>query len=179
MEVVKYDSAEVQRFINKLSYELINRMLAGKEYTVLTLLDGGMFLTGELMRRLSNFTKAFIENKTMKVSSYHDKNRGELKFDYVPDVDWKGKRVIVIDDFCDSGNTINQIYRYLKDHEAETIEFYTLLAREGYQLDPGVVLHYGKLDDTKNFYIGCGLDDNGYKRHVDYIYYINDEQKET
>ncbi len=177
---VQYRIVDIESAVRRLCTKLIQYMQSIKkdEVIFLTLLEGGAFLAGKILQNLPYYELMRLNTYSMKVSSYHGKERGDLNFKYIPDVDFNNKHVIVIDDFCDTGATLNGVYKFLKEKGAQDIRFYTLLAREGYQLDKGVEVDFGILDNTKNFYIGCGLDDNNKCRMVNEIYYYENENEE-
>lgn len=169
---VQYDQGVVNTAIHKLTFGL-NALMSNSEdeFIVLTVLEGGSYLSSKMMSLLPRLYQQRVINKSIKVSSYHGQERGNISFDYVPDIDFKDKNVIIIDDFCDSGNTINALNRYFKEKGAKTIHFFTLLVRERFQVDKDVKLKYGILDKTDHFYIGCGLDDNDKSRFLDELVY--------
>lgn len=170
---VQYDKHVVDQAIHKLAFDINVEMNDhdGEDVIVLTLLEGGSYLTSRLMKILPTEYLKRIINKSMKVSSYHNQEKGNLSIDYVPDMDYKNHHIIVIDDFCDSGNTINEIYDYFNSIGAKSISFYTLLARKRFEVYDKIRLRYGILDCTDNFYIGCGLDDDGKSRYLDELVY--------
>ncbi len=146
--------------------------------TIITLLDGGMYLTAHVMERMEQhdcIKTRNIVNKNIKVSSYHGQEHGNLDFEWIPDLDVANKPVILIDDFCDSGYTISEVAKYLKKvHHVSTIYVFILLLRKNrYQPSEYVdQLYAGIEDETDNFYAGCGLDDNSKGRWVPYIYKV-------
>ncbi len=160
---VKYDAQEVQQAIEQVYANLPSLT---PDTIFLVLLNGGVWFAQELLRRYENEPLVVYY---IKVSSYHGKEQGTLRKDYLPEIDFKGKNVIVLDDICDTGNTINAIYHYVLDAGAASVSFATLIARTGYALEAGVELVTGIVDDSKDFFVGCGLDDNDEARNLPYI----------
>ncbi len=160
---VKYDAQEVQQAVEQVYAQLPTLT---PDTIFLVLLNGGIWFAQEVFRRYENtpLTVYYI-----KVSSYCGKEQRELRKDYLPEIDFKGKNVIVLDDICDSGNTINAIHKYVLDQGAASILFATLIARKGYRLEEDVALIAGILDDSTDFFVGCGLDDNDAARNIPYI----------
>ena len=137
---------------------------------LLTVLEGGSYLSSKIIDRLPQGMLSSLETASIKVSSYHGDQRGELVYDYLPNVDCKGKTVILIDDFCDSGSTTNNLHKiYTERFEAGEVIFVTLLARKRRKLDPDINLLYGIEDNTENFYFGCGMDEEGKGRFINEI----------
>lgn len=179
-KLIRYTEYEVKRAIDNLRYKLIDYLNNNSEYIIITILEGGIYVSYELLRSLPENYLDKIKTYSMKISSYQGTERGVPDFEYIPNIDLNNKNVIVIDDFCDSGSTLNAIYKFLVHKKVKTVKFFTLLARQGFQLDERVDVEFGIIDDAKNnFYIGCGLDDNGKYRMINYIYYLKDEKEET
>ncbi len=163
MYPVKYSAQEVSAAIDRLAQTVV----INENTVFLVLMNGGAWFAHELIRRFGNTP---VREEFAKVSSYSGQQRGNLKITYIPDVDWQDKEVIVLDDICDSGNTLNNIHAWLKDKHPQDIRFITLLARKGrYTLDEGVKLTVGIEDDSDDFFVGCGLDDNNMARNLPYV----------
>ncbi len=161
---VKYSEAAVQEAIDRV-YAQISPLAENTIFLVL--MNGGVWFSHELFRRFGR------ENLTVyyaKVSSYEGKEQGELDITYLPQIRFAGANVIVLDDICDTGNTINCIYQYVTPHQPASIRFATLLERKGMSnLLPEIELITGIQDDSKDFFVGCGLDDNDKGRTLPYV----------
>ncbi len=162
--LVKYDEAAVQAAIDSVYAQLSP---LAEDSIFLVLMNGGAWFSHELLRRFGR------ENLTVyyaKVSSYEGKEQGELDITYLPNIRFADKHVIVLDDICDTGNTINCIYHYIAKHQPASIQFATLVERVGASnLVPEVKLISGIQDHSKDFFVGCGLDDNDKGRNLPYI----------
>ncbi len=170
---VQYSKDVIEVAIRKIAFS-INTLISHfetEDIIILTVIEGGSYLTGKIMDLLPFNYRQRVINKSIKISSYHGQKQGEISFDYIPDIDFKDKIVVVLDDFCDSGHTINKLHEYLKSQGVQSVQFYTLLGRKGYQVNKDVKLRCGIIDDTDHFYIGCGLDDDDKSRFLDEIVY--------
>lgn len=179
--ITVYDTYRVKTAILKLT-DHVREIIEDKgaeNCIVLTVLEGGAYLANKIIDRLPQDMLASLETASIKVSSYHGDQHGELVHNYIPDISCRNKTVIIIDDFCDSGSTTNALNKLYRDtFGAREVLFVTLLARKCRQLDEDVTLLYGIEDSTSNFYIGCGLDDNGKGRQISSIQAIRDVQEE-
>lgn len=176
--VTIYDTYRVKAAILKLTDQVreIIEDRGAENCIVLIVLEGGTYLANKIIDRLPQDMLTFLETASIKVSSYHGDQRGQLIHNYIPDINCKNKTVIIIDDFCDSGSTINSLNSlYRNTFEADDVIFVTLLARTRRKLNQGVKLLYGIEDNTENFYTGCGLDDNGKSRNINKIITVVDE----
>ena len=163
MYKVKYSQQQVSSVIT----DLAKKIHVTENTVFLVLMNGGAWFAHELISRLNDMS---VRVEYAKVSSYHGKERGQLSINYMPDVDWNGKSVVVLDDICDSGNTLNCIYEWFKQYQIADIRFVTLILRKHrMQLDKGVTLLTGIEDESDDFFVGCGLDDNSFARYLPYI----------
>ncbi len=164
MYPIKYDEKTVQAAIDRV-YEQISPLTENTVFLVL--MNGGVWFAHELFRRFHDIP---LEVYYAKASSYSGKQQGELNITYMPEVDYIGKHVIVLDDICDSGHTIEAFYNYLKAQNAASISFATLIYRVGASsLSKEIHLVSGIEDASGDFFVGCGLDDNNQARNLPYI----------
>ncbi len=167
MYKVKYSKETVAAAIDRLAGKI-----KVKDNTVfLVLMNGGVWFAHEL---ISRFHELPVRVEYARVSSYKGKEQSVLNISYIPDIDWKGKDIIVLDDICDTGNTMNHVYVWLQEQEPESVRLVTLLSRKGrYRLNEGIELMSAIEDDSDDFFVGCGLDDNGYARNLPYVGIVN------
>ena len=86
--------------------------------------------------------------------------------------DVSGRRVIVVEDIVDTGNTIVTLAEKLKEHHAREVKICTLLFKpESYTKD--VKLDYVGLSIPNAFIVGYGLDYNEVGRNFEDIYVID------
>ena len=160
---VKYSPAEVSEAISRLQDEL--KPLLAENPVIVVVMNGGVFLSSRLLFSLS----VPVDLRYVKVTSYLGKQQGAVSVadDSLGDV--SGRPVVVMDDICDSGTTVNRIHHLLLERGAASVQYFTLLKRAQAQTDEGVSLHYGIYDDSSDFFVGCGLDDNGVGRNLPFV----------
>lgn len=138
---------------------------------ILCVLNGSMMFTSALMKRL-DFT---CELASIKLSSYAGTTTtGKVKelMGFTSDV--SGRRVIVVEDIVDTGNTIVTLAERLKEHHAKEVKICTLLFKpEAYTKD--VKLDYVGLSIPNSFIVGYGLDYNEVGRNFEDIYVLDKE----
>ena len=138
---------------------------------ILCVLNGSMMFTSALMKRL-DFT---CELASIKLSSYAGTTTtGKVKelMGFTSDV--SGRRVIVVEDIVDTGNTIVTLAERLKEHHAKEVKICTLLFKpEAYTKD--VELDYVGLSIPNAFIVGYGLDYNEVGRNFEDIYVLDKE----
>lgn len=169
--VTVYSRFDVKNAINNISKRVsdIIENKGSENCIIMTVLEGGSFLSHKIIDKLGQDMLSELITTSIKISSYQGTSRGQIKFDYIPDIDLTNKTVIVVDDFCDSGNTVKELHSFLKNKNVAEDVFVTLLARTRRQIPSDVKLIYGIEDNTSNYYIGCGMDEDNKSRYVENI----------
>ena len=142
---------------------------------VLCVLNGSMMFTSALMKRL-NFTCELV---SIKLSSYAGTSTtGQVKelMGFTSDV--TGRRVIVVEDIVDTGNTMVALAQKLKEHHAKEVKICTLLFKPG-SYDKDLKLDSVGLSIPNDCIVGCGLDYNEVGRNFKDIYVLDPDFKPT
>lgn len=159
---IKYSSNTVQKAINDIAEKV---HITDNSY-LLILMNGGMWFAHELIRRFLT-PPPFVN--VIKISSRVGKEQSDLKIEYLPLMNLEGKDVIVVDDICDSGITLNAISDWLAEQHSASQTFVTLIKRKGGHLREDINLITGIVDDSGDFFVGCGMDNNGKDRYLPYL----------
>ena len=150
----------------------INRDFEGCEDVpvMLCVLNGSIMFMSELMKRV-NFNCQII---SIKLTSYAGTNTtGKVKQAMGLTADIKGRRVIVIEDIVDSGNTIVELKQILADHGAAESRICTMLLKpDAYKKD--VALDYVAMEIPNDFIVGFGLDYDELGRNLKDIYVLDE-----
>ena len=105
-----------------------------KEYdTVVGISKGGL----PLAVKVANILK--LPLKVVEARSYTNRGRGNLVVEQFNPIPW-GPRVLLVDDICDSGNTLFSITETLKVWKKK-VETLTLIKRENSKFKPTYRLH--------------------------------------
>ncbi len=160
---IKYTSEQVTEAIVRLQAEL--RPYLQNDPIIVVVMTGGVYLSSRLLFDLNTA----VDIRYVKATSYTGKQQGEMHIDEDMLGTVNNREVVVIDDICDSGTTVNRIHHLLREQGAASVEYFTLLKRACARTDEGVSLHYGIYDDSGDFFVGCGLDDNGVGRNLPYV----------
>lgn len=164
---IKYSKEQISETIDRLAAQLT----VTNNTVFLVLMNGGAWFAHELISRFGNTP---IRLEYAKLSSYNGQQQGEINVVYMPNIDWAGKDVIVLDDICDSGSTLKCVHQLLEPLQPHSVKFVTLLSRKGhYNLPQGTTLIPGIEDESGDFFVGCGLDDNGLARNLPFIGVVN------
>lgn len=137
---------------------------------LLCTLNGAVMFAAELLKRLS-FPCIF---KAAKMSSYVGTNStGVVQGDLAAGFNYEGKRVIVIEDIVDTGNTIVAITKQLNVLGAREVKICTLLVKPDVY-DKDVKLDYVAMRIPNRFIVGFGLDYDDLGRNSKDIYVLDD-----
>ena len=137
---------------------------------LLCVLNGSIMFTAELMKRLT-FNCQVI---SIKLTSYvGTSTTGTVKQAMGLTSDIAGRRVIVIEDIVDSGNTIVELKKILEDNGAAESRICTLLLKpDAYKKD--VKLDYVAMEIPNDFIVGFGLDYDEIGRNYKDIYVLDE-----
>ena len=136
---------------------------------LLCVLNGSIMFMGELMKRI-NFNVNVI---SIKLTSYEGtSSTGRVKQAMGLTSSIEGKRVIVVEDIVDSGNTIVELKEILKEKGAVESKICTLLLKpDAYKKD--VKLDYVAMEIPNDFIVGFGLDYDELGRNYKDIYTLD------
>ena len=152
--------------------EKINRDFEGCQDVpvLLCVLNGSIMFMGELMKRL-NFNCQTI---SIKLTSYEGTNStGRVKQALGLTSDITGRRVIVVEDIVDTGNTIVELKNILAEKGAAESRVCTLLLKpEAYRQD--VPIDYVAMEIPNDFIVGFGLDYDEIGRNLKDIYILDE-----
>ena len=136
---------------------------------LLCVLNGSIMFMGELMKRL-NFN---CQTVSIKLTSYEGTNTtGRVKQALGLTADVTGRRVIIVEDIVDTGNTIVELKEILAEKGAAESRLCTLLYKpEAYKKD--IVLDYVAMEIPNDFIVGFGLDYDELGRNLKDIYVLD------
>lgn len=138
---------------------------------LLCVLNGSIMFTAELMKRLT-FNCQVVSTK---LTSYEGTSTtGRVKQAMGLTADITGRRVIIVEDIVDSGNTIVELKNILKDKGASESYVCTLLLKpEAYKKD--VKIDYAAMNIPNDFIVGFGLDYDELGRNLKDIYVLDND----
>ena len=137
---------------------------------LLCVLNGSIMFMSELMKRL-RFNCQIV---SIKLTSYEGTNTtGCVKQALGLTADITGRRVIVVEDIVDSGNTIVELKKILADKGASESRICTMLLKpDTYKKD--IVLDYVAMEIPNDFIVGFGLDYDEVGRNLKDIYILDE-----
>lgn len=138
---------------------------------LLCVLNGSIMFTAELMKRL-NFNLQVISTK---LTSYQGTSTtGKVRQTMGLTADITGRRVIIVEDIVDTGHTIVDLEKILKEKGASETMVCTMLYKPAScQVD--IPLKYVAMEIPNDFIVGFGLDYNELGRNLKDIYVLDTE----
>lgn len=136
---------------------------------LLCVLNGSIMFMAELMKRLT-FNCQIVSTK---LTSYAGtQTTGSVKQAMGLTADIKGRRVIIVEDIVDSGNTIVELKKILEEKGAAESRICTLLLKpEAYKKD--IRIDYVAMEIPNDFIVGFGLDYDELGRNLKDIYVLD------
>ena len=165
---LKYE--EVCEAIDKVAEKINDDFRGCQDVPVLLcVLNGSIMFTAELMKRL-DFNCELV---TMKLTSYSGtQSTGSVRQVSGMTGSVEGKRVIVVEDIVDTGNTIVRLKEIMHEKGASDVKICTMLFKpEVYTKD--VKLDYVAKEIPNDFIVGFGLDYDELGRNFKDIYVID------
>lgn len=136
----------------------------------LSLLKGAVFFTADLMREL-NFSP---EVEFKRIVTYDVSTNKKLDGNQISglelDFDISGSNILIIDDICDTGKTLQYLVRELKSLGASDVKSVVLINRAKVYSSEYAPDFFGVELDFKDWLVGLGLDDNGKYRNLPEVY---------
>lgn len=136
---------------------------------LLCVLNGSIMYMAELMKRLT-FNLQVI---SIKLTSYEGTSTtGRVKQAMGLTSDITGRRVIIVEDIVDSGNTIVELKEIMAEHGASESRICTMLLKpDAYKKD--IPLDYVAMEIPNDFIVGFGLDYDELGRNLKDIYVLD------
>ena len=133
----------------------ISQDYGGMHLHLVSLLKGAWVFTADLARQLQLETSIDF----MEVSSYAAAARSSGRIDIVQDLQAsvRGLHVLVVEDICDTGLTLNHVCRELRRREPESLKVVSLLDKPARRVE-SVELDYVGFEIPDKFVVGYGLD---------------------
>ncbi|MCP5161288.1 MAG: hypoxanthine-guanine phosphoribosyltransferase [Hahellaceae bacterium] len=161
--------ADVNAALDRMAEEM-NAALSRSNPLVFCVMNGGVFITGQLLPRLT-FP---LEQHYIHATRYRQATTGGLlDWKVKPDVSMKDRCVLILDDILDEGATLAAIADYCHAEGASQVLTAALVDKEhDRKAVPGMKCDYTGLYVEDRYLFGCGMDYKGYWRNAPGIYAV-------
>lgn len=162
-----YSKEQIEEALDRMASDM-NEQLAEANPVLITILKGGVVLTGNLLPRL-DFP---LEIDNAHATRYGTATTGgELHWKIKPSVDLKDRVVVVLDDILDLGITLKAVMDYCSAQGASKVYAGVLLDKKVVRPSHGLAeADFVALTVEDKFVFGYGLDYAEYLRNAPGIY---------
>jgi hypoxanthine phosphoribosyltransferase len=161
--------SEVEIAIKRIAGEITGQLKESNP-VLLCIMNGGLIFTGQLLTRL-----VFpLEVDYVHATRYgHETNGAHLHWTVRPQLDLKGRTVLLLDDILDEGVTLAAIAEYCRQQGATEILMAVLVEKLHLRkVTPGMRADFSGIEVGDRFLFGYGLDYKGYWRNAPGIYAV-------
>lgn len=174
-KVVLFEADKIKEVVKRMGEE-ITQAYGDEPIVAISLLRGSFVFAADLVREIKVPTVIDF----MTTTSYGNNLETSGRVDIVHDVryDLEGKNVLIIDDICDSGITLNAIVNHVKTFNPKSVKTAVFLdkpERRQVEIYPDFIGE--PIDDL--FVVGYGLNYGHYYRNCPYIFaFVENDSKE-
>jgi hypoxanthine phosphoribosyltransferase len=167
-----YTRERVEQAIDIMA-EQITEVLQDRNPLLLTVMQGGVVLTGGLLTRLT-FP---LQIDYLHVTRYHSKTTGSmLEWIVRPLAVLKNRVVLIVDDILDGGITLAEIVKTVRQAGAEKVYSAVLLDKKNVRSPEGLAhADFTGLSIDNHYVFGYGMDYHEYLRNATGIYAVDQQ----
>jgi hypoxanthine phosphoribosyltransferase len=170
-----YSAAQISVALDQLAAQISHAVAdyanADQPVIVISIMNGGLILSGHLLTRL-NFP---LQVDFIHATRYRNQTQGgELEWKVEPHQSIKGRNLIILDDILDEGYTLDAIIRYCEQQGADNIISAVLVEKKHDRRTPNVRCNFIGLQVEDRYVFGFGMDYKGYHRNLNGIYALAD-----
>ncbi len=149
--------------------EQINTEFSGEKVIIVGVLKGSFMFMSDLIKKIKLDTEVYF----LKAESYGrgTETSGEVKITKDIEVDIAGENVIVVEDIIDSGYTMREVFKLLRERTPKTLKLCSCLSKPD-RRECEITIDYLGFEIPDKFVIGYGLDYAEKYRNLPYIGYI-------
>jgi hypoxanthine phosphoribosyltransferase len=165
-----FSREQIDRRVAEMAKE-VEAEFAGTELIALCVLKGAMFFCADLVRQMTmDVALDFIQ-----ISSYGNNkySSGVVTILKEPQLDMRGKSVLIVEDIIDSGLSIREVNNYIESRGAAKVKTAAFLDKPGARKVPFAPDFFGFQIDPQ-FVIGYGLDFAEKYRNIPEVQVLSD-----
>jgi hypoxanthine phosphoribosyltransferase len=145
---------QIAHRVNEMAKQ-INSDFAGSELIALCVLKGAVFFCTDLVRGMSSD----VALDFIQISSYGNQkySSGVVTILKEPQLDMRGKHVLIVEDIIDSGLSMREVFNYIESRGASKVKTATFLDKPKARKVPFTADYVG-FSIEPQFVVGYGLD---------------------
>jgi hypoxanthine phosphoribosyltransferase len=162
--MILFTSKQIQDKVTEIAHTIDFKHTVDDNVVMICVLNGGFMFFSDLVKNMSTD----VEVDFIRAKSYNGQDQGVVHILKDIETDIEGKDVYVVDDFYDTGNTLDRILEHLSTSNPKSIQMVTLLTRDispipDYPHTVGFMIR-------DEWICGYGMDNNSKERNLNYIY---------
>lgn len=160
---------DVESIISRMATE-INSQLKESQPVLICVMNGGLIFAGQLLTQL----EFPLEVDYVHATRYgHKVNGAGLQWTVKPQLELKGRTVLLLDDILDEGVTLAAIADFCRKQGAKEVFMAVLIEKLHLRkVTPGMRADFTGIEVGDRFLFGYGLDYKGYWRNAPGIYAV-------
>jgi hypoxanthine phosphoribosyltransferase len=162
---VLFNRDQVMQAIDKMAAE-INAFYGDESIVMVSVMTGAILPAAWLATRLHMPMQMDFVHATRYQSGLHG---AELEYRVPPRMDLEGKKVLIVDDIFDEGDTLAAIKGSCEKRKAESVHMAVLVRKMHDRGLPREFADFVGLDVPDVYVFGCGMDAYEEWRHLDQI----------
>ena len=162
--MILFTSEQIQDKVIEIAHYIDFKHTVDDNVVMICVLNGGFMFFSDLVKNMSTD----IEVDFIRAKSYNGQDQGVVHILKDIETDIEGKDVYIVDDFYDTGNTLDRILEHLSTLNPKSLQMVTLLTR-----DISPIPDYPHITGfmiRDQWVVGYGMDNNSKERNLDYIY---------
>lgn len=167
-----HNAKAVAKAFDKMAVQ-ITEVLSDKNPLVISLMNGGLIASGQLLLRLD----FVLQVDFIHASRYREQTAGGTRLNWLvkPHQLLNDRHVLLVDDILDEGMTLYEVAQFCKREGAKQV-YTAVLADKKHdrRQPPGFVADFTGLEIKDRYVFGCGMDYRGYLRNVNGIYAVKE-----
>lgn len=169
-EKILFNKDDIKQRVERLGKEISDHY-KDESVIVVPLLRGSFIFAADLVREMTVPTVIDF----MTTSSYEDREESSGEVNVLQELryDIEGKNVLLVDDICDSGNTMKKIIDLLQKQDPKSMKVAVMLDKPCRRQADIIPDFIGEtIEDV--FIVGYGLNYGDYYRNIPYIFTFED-----
>lgn len=162
---VMIEEKAIDEMVSRIASE-INNEYKDEKLIVVGVLKGSFMFLSDLIKKLTVDTEVYF----IKASSYGSgtETSGTVKITTDIERDIKGQNVLLVEDIVDSGFTMREVMKLLKEREPKSLKLCSCLSKPS-RRECDVAIDYLGFEIPDEFVVGYGLDFDEKYRNLPYI----------
>ena len=170
-----FKQTEIDHGIEQMALDM-SKKISGSFPLVLCVMNGGLYLTGQLMRHWQfPLTLDYVHATRYRLSTLGS----DVVWKAYPQNEIKDRHVVIVDDIFDQGFTLEDIKRYCLKQGAKSVTNCFLIRKSHNRRKADIDADYAALECGDLYIYGNGMDLKSHFRNLKDIYALSDDEEKA